>query len=105
MSLLSAAGDSIQLIWSTAFSPIVILTGDTVAEDFEAAVTYAVNLGGDADTIGAMTGAIAGAYHGARAIPRRWKDQVENLGKGRDYIQSLATQLFDLWKSRQKGGE
>jgi len=41
------------------------------AEDFEAAVTYAVNLGGDADTIGAMAGAVAGAYHGAQAIPKR----------------------------------
>ena len=35
---------------------------------FEGAVRYAISLGGDTDTIGAMTGAISGAYHGAEAI-------------------------------------
>lgn len=74
------------------------------AGDLEAAVTYAVNLGGDADTIGAMAGAIAGAYHGAQAIPERWWDQLENDGKGRDYIRSLAGQLFDLWQSHGEEG-
>jgi ADP-ribosyl-[dinitrogen reductase] hydrolase len=39
---------------------------------FEAAVTEAVNLGGDADTIGAVAGQLAGALYGASAIPRRW---------------------------------
>jgi len=35
-------------------------------------------LGGDADTIGAMTGAIAGAHWGIEAIPQRWQDKLEN---------------------------
>ncbi|MCX8176367.1 MAG: ADP-ribosylglycohydrolase family protein [Candidatus Bathyarchaeota archaeon] len=35
-------------------------------------------MGEDTDTIGAMTGAIAGAYHGVEAIPRRWLDGLEN---------------------------
>jgi poly(ADP-ribose) glycohydrolase ARH3 len=33
-------------------------------ESFKESVMYAVSLGGDTDTIEAMTGAIAGAYHG-----------------------------------------
>ena len=31
----------------------------------------------DTDSIGAMTGAIAGASHGASAIPRAWIDALE----------------------------
>lgn len=45
-----------------------VLTTDT----FEDAVVAAVNLGGDADTTGTVTGAIAGAYYGRGAIPERW---------------------------------
>lgn len=39
---------------------------------FEEAVIKAVNLGGDADTIGAITGGLAGAIYGYEAIPNRW---------------------------------
>lgn len=46
---------------------------------FEEAVTQAVNLGGDADSVGAMTGALAGARWGAAAIPQRWLDGLANL--------------------------
>ena len=34
-------------------------------------IIKAVNLGGDADTIGAITGGLAGAYYGYDAIPQR----------------------------------
>ena len=60
---------------------------------FEEAVVFAVNLGGDADTLGAMTGAIAGAYHGIGALPERWLGALENGAKGRDYVRSLARRL------------
>ena len=46
------------------------------APSFEAALVDAVNRGGDADTNGAITGALLGAYHGAEAIPERWKTPV-----------------------------
>jgi len=32
----------------------------------------AVNLGGDADTVGAIYGQLAGAYYGLEAIPSKW---------------------------------
>ncbi|NLX05686.1 MAG: hypothetical protein GXY33_11140 [Phycisphaerae bacterium] len=38
-------------------------------DSLEEAVVSAVNAGGDADTIAAMTGGLAGALHGLRAIP------------------------------------
>ena len=39
---------------------------------FEDALVAAVNLGNDADTVGAVTGALAGAKYGASSIPKRW---------------------------------
>ena len=41
---------------------------------FEDAVTTAVNLGDDADTVGAVTGALAGALYGFDQIPTRWRN-------------------------------
>ncbi|KAF0109360.1 MAG: ADP-ribosylglycohydrolase, partial [Hyphomonadaceae bacterium] len=47
------------------------------SDSFEEALILAVNLGGDADTIGAITGQLAGAIWGTRAIPPRWVDGLE----------------------------
>ena len=44
-------------------------------KDFEDAVVRAVNLGGDADTIGAIAGGLAGVYWGYGAIPDRWLEK------------------------------
>lgn len=49
------------------------------AKSFEEAVVRAVNLGGDADTTGAVTGALAGAYFGRSGIPRRWSKRLNPL--------------------------
>ena len=62
---------------------------------FEESVLYAISLGGDTDAIGAMTGAISGAYHGTEAIPDRWKSKLES----RDHIETLAEKL---WKVKIK---
>ncbi|MGW8951192.1 ADP-ribosylglycohydrolase family protein [Streptomyces sp. NPDC055709] len=39
---------------------------------FEESLGTAIDLGGDTDTVAAVTGALAGAVHGAAAIPERW---------------------------------
>ena len=41
-------------------------------DSFEAAVVLAVNLADDADTVGAVTGQLAGALYGLSGIPARW---------------------------------
>jgi ADP-ribosylglycohydrolase len=46
------------------------------APRFEDALVDAVNRGGDADTNGAITGALLGAFHGESAIPARWRELV-----------------------------
>jgi ADP-ribosylglycohydrolase len=73
-----------------------------VNDDFPATVVTAVNGGGDTDTIGAMAGAIAGAYYGYTAIPAAWLDPLENGAKGRDYVAARAEELAHI-KARQKG--
>lgn len=44
---------------------------------FEEALVKAVNLGGDADTIGAITGGLAGAIYGYSNIPQRWLNALD----------------------------
>jgi ADP-ribosyl-[dinitrogen reductase] hydrolase len=46
-------------------------------DSFETALVDVVNRGGDADTTGAILGAIAGALYGPGAIPRRWLGVLE----------------------------
>jgi ADP-ribosyl-[dinitrogen reductase] hydrolase len=46
---------------------------------FEDAVVKAVNLGHDADTVGAVTGQLAGALYGIESIPLRWQDTLLQL--------------------------
>ena len=62
--------------------------------NFRDSVAYGISLGGDADTIGAMTGAISGAYHGKKGIPKDWKSKLEN----KDKIISLAKKLMKTKK-------
>ncbi len=45
-------------------------------DSFYGAVTTAVDLGDDADTVAAVTGAIAGARFGIQAIPSRWSSHL-----------------------------
>ncbi|MFI6292841.1 ADP-ribosylglycohydrolase family protein [Nonomuraea sp. NPDC050790] len=44
--------------------------------DVEASVTFGVGLGRDADTIGAIAGAMAGAHQGEAGVPRRWAERI-----------------------------
>jgi len=44
----------------------------------EGAILSAINLGGDADTVGACCGALAGAHWGFGAIPKRWIRDIED---------------------------
>ena len=61
---------------------------------FEAALQFAVRLGGDTDTVAAMTGAVAGARDGYRAIPTRWLEALEDDDRGRSHLQTLIAPLI-----------
>jgi len=68
-------------------------------ESFEDAVVEAASLGGDADTIASMTGAISGAWLGMEAIPGQWVAKLEN----RNYLKQLAHRLFEVASGRREG--
>jgi ADP-ribosyl-[dinitrogen reductase] hydrolase len=48
------------------------------SRSFEDCLVNTVNQGGDADTAGAIVGAIAGAYYGLDAIPKRWLKKLDS---------------------------
>jgi ADP-ribosyl-[dinitrogen reductase] hydrolase len=56
---------------------------------FEDALIRAVNLGGDADTIGAITGALAGAFWGATAVPPLWRVRLRDHERIIDLAEDL----------------
>ena len=60
---------------------------------YEGCVLYAVNLGGDTDTVAAVTGGLAGLSYGVNDIPKGW---LEVIGFDRlEYIWSLCVKLAD----------
>lgn len=70
------------------------------AESFEEAVVSAANMGGDADTIAAITGGLAGAYYGYEAIPGRW---IKSLALGiRRQLDTLAEAAVANRAAKQK---
>ena len=62
-------------------------------DSFLDAVITAVSLGDDTDTLAGMAGALVGARHGTSALPTAHLAQLENKGKGVDYLRGLAINL------------
>ena len=79
--------------------------GLVTTTNFEDAVVAVVNLGNDADTAGAVVGALAGAAYGLDAIPQRWQGMLRGeypLGSGRIWG---AVDLVDLADALVMRGE
>jgi ADP-ribosyl-[dinitrogen reductase] hydrolase len=82
-------------------------------ESFEAAVTAAVDLGDDADTVGCVTGALAGARYGVQAIPSRWSTYVHGRIDGPDgprrytaaELQAVAARLLGVADASETDAE
>lgn len=75
------------------------------ADSFSEAVQLVINLGGDTDTVAAVTGAMAGARFGVQGIPARWTTylhgtvfQPEHKDRVYDYgdLQDTARRLIGL---------
>lgn len=48
-------------------------------ENFSDAVLKSVNLGGDTDTTGSITGGLAGTFYGYEALPAGWKKKLARI--------------------------
>lgn len=70
--------------------------------DFRRGLVWGGNFGRDADTIGAIIGALAGAAHGASVIPERWIERVRRPSgvclkfAAQEDIPTLAQELAQL---------
>jgi poly(ADP-ribose) glycohydrolase ARH3 len=70
-------GESVRIDESLPFALYAFLAQP---HSFEACLMGAVLSGGDRDTLGAMAGALSGAYQGMKAIPALWREKLENQG-------------------------
>lgn len=61
-------------------------------KDYQQTLLTAVNLGGDADTVAAIAGGLAGILHGAESIPPSW---IDTLAKTKE-IQRLCADFVRL---------
>lgn len=66
-----------------------------LSKPFEEMQDFIRSCGGDTDTIGAMSGAIWGAVHGAEALPSGWTDRLEDAS----HITQVATSLYEALSS------
>lgn len=61
--------------------------------DFEATLTAVFNCGGDTDTVGAISGAMAGAVSGEQGIPAEWLDGIADWPRGVALLRAVADRL------------
>lgn len=68
--------EEVQPTASAYDSIVTMLHAFMNTDNFEDAIITAVNYGGDSDTIGAITGGLAGCFYGYDAIPTRFIDAL-----------------------------
>lgn len=59
------------------------------SDNYKDAILKAVNLGGDTDTIAALTGGLAGLYYGISDIPQEWLDCISNKQTINELLNSI----------------
>ncbi|MDR2674652.1 MAG: ADP-ribosyl-[dinitrogen reductase] hydrolase [Opitutaceae bacterium] len=97
--------------WPGRTSGYVVDTVQTVldvffrGETFEACLLDVVNRGGDADTNGALTGQLAGALWGVRAIPERWLRKLDERVRAEISAQARGLLLLGRWSARAAAPE
>ncbi|MDB5313356.1 MAG: draG 1 [Gemmataceae bacterium] len=96
-------GDSVSGLGSTLHAHRSVATAIAcfakTPGDFEAAISLAISLGDDTDTVAAMTGALVGAFAGIAAVPVQLIEKLEDGPKGKSYIAALATELFNRYSA------
>ncbi|OEF99111.1 hypothetical protein BHF71_02265 [Vulcanibacillus modesticaldus] len=61
-------------------------------DNFEEILIEIVNIGGDADTTGAIAGGLAGTFYGYQSIPKRWLKKLSDKNK----LEKVVSQLLQI---------
>lgn len=70
--------------------------------NIERAVEDIILLGGDADSTGAIVGALAGATSGASAIPSKWLDGIHDWPRSVSWMKFLGARLTAVFHAEQR---
>lgn len=83
--------------------PVVIYSWYRHFGCFEDTVSSVLNCGGDTDTTGAISGALAGAITGERGIPADWVNGLYDWPRGARILRVIADQLAEHSTGSQTG--
>jgi hypothetical protein len=104
----SAVGDALGLqrgiagyVYRTV--PVAVYAWYRHWGDFKATLTVVLDCGGDTDTAGAITGALAGAVVGEEGIPRAWIDGISDWPRGSSLLYALSDRLSAASRSQRPG--
>ncbi len=75
--------------------PAVVLLGMANDWDFKSTLTQVIDAGGDADSTGAIAGALCGAYGGRDCIPSEWIDGIAEWPVGTQGLVELGEVLSE----------
>lgn len=75
--------------------PMAVYCAIRYADDYVGAVRRAVNIPGDSDSVGSITGGLVAARLGVSGIPAEWIERLEN----RDYLTDAAVRLANKLQS------
>lgn len=78
----------------------VVLWAFFGTETFEDGLIAVVNLGGDADTNGAVFGALAGAFYGYDTIPERWCTALQKQDMVNNVFGEFSEMARQKWESQ-----
>ena len=81
-------------VWADEAWPFACAMVARRAHLLENTLLSGINVGGDADTTGAMMGAMLGALHGWSAFPDEWHDGLEATGRLQSEAQAFADALL-----------
>ena len=65
------------------------------SENYKEAIIGAINLGGDTDTIGALTGGVAGIIYGYDYIPDEWKNAIAKKEYLMDIFEEFSENIYE----------
>ncbi len=88
--------DSTGYVVSTLESVLWIILN---CDSYSQSIIGAINLGGDTDTIGAITGSIAGIIYGYNSIPKKWLEKMKRL----DYLENMSETFENILEGNRIG--